>query len=475
MGFNFGTQPTSTAPTGSLFNNNTTSTSTSGGLFGLPNTASSSASTPLFGNTNTSSNAASTSLFGNKTATTTSTTPSLFGSTASTGTAASSTPSLFGNTSVTGTSAPSLFGGASTSTTAKTSLFGNTTTSTTATPSLLGNTTTSTANTTLNLGGNTTSLFGNNTTQPTTKSLFGDTPATGASTIQSNAKDETVTLGGIKSDNAKLTGPKAWRNEQVPQPVCAIIDNFKKFLKEQKDLRDEVSRFSPSSIDKVKEEVDFLIKKVRYLSHSIAKDSAAINSLKNSVVSESKNCEIAERTRDSTNLPLEVSLPMEYFYKLVNQFEECIQLYKVQIDEIESVMNCNSSPESIANVSSMLSRMHQIFVALAGKLHSLHEDVKLQKDFYLNYRKVIFKDESNIFDTRRNAKATTQVCPTPFSDTTNSITASLNQKAIVGSNLTTLPASSYPISTSTIFSSTIVKNTSINIASKPSLGVKKLF
>ena len=474
MGFNFGTQPTSTAPTGSLFNNNTTSTSTSGGLFGLPNTASSSASTPLFGNTNTSSNAASTSLFGNKTATTTSTTPSLFGSTASTGTAASSTPSLFGNTSVTGTSAPSLFGGASTSTTAKTSLFGNTTTST-ATPSLLGNTTTSTANTTLNLGGNTTSLFVNNTTQPATKSLFGGTPATGASTTQSNAKDETVTLGGIKSDNAKLTGPKAWRNEQVPQPVCAIIDNFKKFLKEQKDLRDEVSRFSPSSIDKVKEEVDFLIKKVRYLSHSIAKDSAAINSLKNSVVSESKNCEIAERTRDSTNLPLEVSLPMEYFYKLVNQFEECIQLYKVQIDEIESVMNCNSSPESIANVSSMLSRMHQIFVALAGKLHSLHEDVKLQKDFYLNYRKVIFKDESNIFDTRRNAKATTQVCPTPFSDTTNSITASLNQKAIVGSNLTTLPASSYPISTSTIFSSTIVKNTSINIASKPSLGVKKLF
>ena len=60
----------------------------------------------------------------------------------------------------------------------------------------------------------------------------------------------------------------------------------------------------------------------------------------------------------------------------------------LQIDEIESVMTCDHSVVSTANIGAMLNRMKQIFVALASKLHSLHEDIKIQKDFYLNYRKV---------------------------------------------------------------------------------------
>lgn len=63
-----------------------------------------------------------------------------------------------------------------------------------------------------------------------------------------------------------------------------------------------------------------------------------------------------------------------------------------QIDEIESVMTCDNSIVTTANIGAMLNRMQQIFVALASKLHSLHEDIKIQKDFYLNYRKV------NLFD-----------------------------------------------------------------------------
>lgn len=70
---------------------------------------------------------------------------------------------------------------------------------------------------------------------------------------------------------------------------------------------------------------------MRYLAQSVTTDSVAVANLKNSVINELKNCEIAQRTRDSTNLPLEISQPMEYFYKLVNQFEEAIQMYKVQV------------------------------------------------------------------------------------------------------------------------------------------------
>ena len=72
------------------------------------------------------------------------------------------------------------------------------------------------------------------------------------------------------------------------------MDDLKKFLKEQKELKEEISRFSPASIDKVKEEVEFLIKNVRYLSHSVVTDSAAVSNLKNSVITELKNCEVSD-------------------------------------------------------------------------------------------------------------------------------------------------------------------------------------
>ena len=258
--------------------------------------------------------------------------------------------------------------------------------------------------------------------------MFGATTTLGAAPVTSTAaapekKEDAVTLGGIRSDTAKVNGgPKAWKNEVVPAPVCALIDSFKKFLKEQKDLKDEIARFSPASIDKAKEEVEYLTKNVRYLDQSIRADTAAVTNLKGSVMAELKNCELAQRAADSSSL--EVSQPLEYFYKLVYQFEEAIQLYKVQIEEVESVMGCERLDPSYSpqHVGAMLHRMHQIFVTLASKLHGLHEDLKTQKDFYLNYRKVIYKDDSNIFESRRKHRLR-QVCPTPFSDTTNTLTS----------------------------------------------------
>lgn len=42
-------------------------------------------------------------------------------------------------------------------------------------------------------------------------------------------------------------------------------------------------------------------------------------------------------------------------------------------------------------------RLHDTFVALAGRLHSVHTQVESHKEQYLNLRKYILKDPTNIF------------------------------------------------------------------------------
>lgn len=50
-----------------------------------------------------------------------------------------------------------------------------------------------------------------------------------------------------------------------------------------------------------------------------------------------------------------------------------------------------------------MKRLHESFIALAGGLQTIHNQVELQKEQYLNFRKYNFNDDKNVF-----AKALTQ-------------------------------------------------------------------
>lgn len=69
-----------------------------------------------------------------------------------------------------------------------------------------------------------------------------------------------------------------------------------------------------------------------------------------------------------------------------------------------------------------MNKLHESFVAVAGKLQAVHANVQHQKEQYLNFRKYVLKDGTNVFEdiNRSNGKSTRSSIgkitsgPTPF-------------------------------------------------------------
>lgn len=68
-----------------------------------------------------------------------------------------------------------------------------------------------------------------------------------------------------------------------------------------------------------------------------------------------------------------------------------------------------------------MSKLHESLVAVAGRLQSVHAKVQQQKEQYLNFRKYVLKDNTNVFDSikasgkpSRNSIEKITSGPTPF-------------------------------------------------------------
>ena len=125
--------------------------------------------------------------------------------------------------------------------------------------------------------------------------------------------------------------------------------SFRKHIKEQKGKKDEVSRGSSKAPEKVSEEVESLRSILSSLANSIQQHSALVTKLKHDAAivtdifspffhhfltifyfpKEIKNAEVAQRTKETApSMQLDNTAPLEYFVRLVTDFEQRMQFYK---------------------------------------------------------------------------------------------------------------------------------------------------
>ncbi|XP_015245292.1 PREDICTED: nucleoporin p58/p45 isoform X1 [Cyprinodon variegatus] len=259
------------------------------------------------------------------------------------------------------------------------------------------------------------------------------------STAASVAPAPSIGLGGVdfstssenKSDPSSGTNAqdsKALKDENLPPFICQDVDSFQKFVKEQKQVQEDISRMSSKTIAKVQDDIKSLKQLLSVCASGLQRQALAIDKLKLETAQELKNADIALRTQKTPpGLQHENTAPSDYFRSLVDQFEVQLQQFRQQIEELENHLTTQSSGSHITpqDLTLAMQKLYQTFVAQAAQLQSVHENVKILKHQYLSYRRAFLEDSTDIFESKRASNRKWQSAPrvttgpAPFSSVPN--------------------------------------------------------
>lgn len=275
-------------------------------------------------------------------------------------------------------------------------------------------------------------------------------PLSGLSTnvISTTTTAPSLGLGGINStpfggdpaasNSQGKSDSKAFNEMPVPAEITQSVEEFKKHVKEQKAKKDEVSRGSSKAPEKVGEEVETLKNILSNLANNIQQHSALVHKLKHDVALEIKNAEIAQRTKETApSMQLDNTSPLEYFMRLVADFEQRMQFYKQQIEDTERNLLAMSKQQALTPQELMgtMKKLHEAFVLLAGRVHMIHTTLQNYKDDYLTYRRRVLNDPTDIFASKSHVSSKSSLVsqlnkigsgPSPFGGTSDPLSRTLN-------------------------------------------------
>lgn len=336
--------------------------------------------------------------------------------------------------------------------------------------------TTTTASTGLSLGGTLAGLGGSlfQSTNPATSGLGQNALGLTLGTTITTSTAGNEGLGGIdfssssdkKSDKTgtRPEDSKALKDENLPPVICQDVENLQKFVKEQKQVQEEISRMSSKAMLKVQEDIKALKQLLSLAASGLQRNTLNIDKLKIETAQELKNAEIALRTQKTPpGLQHENAAPADYFRILVQQFEVQLQQYRQQIEELENHLatQANNSHITPQDLSMAMQKIYQTFVALAAQLQSIHENVKVLKEQYLGYRKMFLGDAVDVFEARRAEAKKWQnpprvtTGPTPFSTMPNAAAIAMAATLTQQQQPATGPQPSLGVSFGTPFASGI--------------------
>lgn len=302
-------------------------------------------------------------------------------------------------------------------------------------------------------------------------------------------------LGGEGATNQAATSdsklPKD--SQTLPAEILSIVDSLKTFIADQKSLCDKncLPKYSVQPILDICSELDESFKTaLQRLDVTLERNKTAVELLKketNVMVSDGEN---AFRSIKSLGISANSSYPFVqsssyvqnpssypfvqnpgspartsvYFHRLVNQFEQEMDMYSKQIKELEVHLVNMNKPHSPHEVILIVKKQHETLVALASEIYALHQHISSLDNTHSNPppRSESFTKKSflgpNPFALTSNSFALTS-SSNPFS-----LTSSSNPPVSIphyhSGNPVSNSSSFLPVNPSTNFSLTTPSNTS---------------
>ncbi|CAH0664008.1 unnamed protein product [Spodoptera exigua] len=250
--------------------------------------------------------------------------------------------------------------------------------------------------------------FGSTSTATTTTSLLGSklgtTSVTG--TQPSISATPSFGLGGVATSSSGIGATNTTadskseppKQNKLPNEILTTVESFKEFVKKQKSLSSEVMRVSVKPLHKVSREAECRLRAALSLSGEVCRARAQSRRLRAAAAAALAAAETAARDYTLPGSELEGTAPPAYVKDLIAELEQQLITFRRQMDVADKQMQ--SSPKLLTEqeLTMGIRRMHESLVALAGRLQAVHTQVEAQKEQYLNLRKYILKDPTNVFD-----------------------------------------------------------------------------
>ncbi|OTF80518.1 Synaptonemal complex protein 1 (SCP-1)-like protein, partial [Euroglyphus maynei] len=251
-----------------------------------------------------------------------------------------------------------------------------------------------------------------------------------------------------KSDGDNTAKNKSYRDQMVPPEIIPLVENMKKFLEKQKQIRDENAHehFYLHPILEIGTTIEDILKvQMNKIDIQLQKNAKAIEFLKKDTNKLLSNGELVYRI-SRLDLPLSNSAEViaqnnfinakthQYFMEVVDNCKKQMAEYSEQIQTLKS--HCASTNDrqqyTTDEINQIIRKQHDNFVALASKVYLIHEyanklRVEAANDSNNDNITLINRNPSEINSNRTNQLQTLNdpFGPTPFLAKSNNISINM--------------------------------------------------
>ncbi|RDD41419.1 Nucleoporin p58/p45 [Trichoplax sp. H2] len=211
---------------------------------------------------------------------------------------------------------------------------------------------------------------------------------------------------GLNKQNSSGTSSgssvKDVKDSYLLDEVSPIVNAYTQEVKKQKKFRDEINQMSLEAIEKTREEISRLNQIAGRLSNATQRDSTVIGKLSAATQQELRNTEIIQKCIDGPS-NYQNQETNAYFMRMLQHFEESMNLFQGQIEEIESLLASTNQNSDSTYAPDYFKDMHDVMISLAVQLQDIHSVVKSQREQYIKYRRIYFKEKhpERIFEDKK--------------------------------------------------------------------------